>query len=105
LAATCRRTEAGQCFAGHEEFDLLWQGQKIAGAAQRRTRNGLLIQGSVQPPPLSLAKADWQKSMCDAAHFEAGVRWMEFDPDTALNERAISLAQQKYSLVSYQQKR
>ncbi|MEY2427285.1 MAG: lipoyl(octanoyl) transferase [Verrucomicrobiota bacterium] len=105
LAATCRRAEAGQCFAGHEKFDLLWRGQKIAGAAQRRTRNGLLIQGSIQPPPLSLAKADWQKAMCDTGHFEAGVRWVEFEPDTPLNERAMTLAEEKYSLMSYQQKR
>jgi lipoate-protein ligase A len=105
LAATCRKAEAGQCFVGHEKFDLLWRGQKIAGAAQRRTRNGLLIQGSVQPPPISVAKADWQKAMCDAAHFGAGVRWVEFVPDTPLNERGMSLAEQKYSLISYQQKR
>ena len=105
LAPNCRKAEAGQCFVGHEEFDLLWRGQKIAGAAQRRTRNGLLIQGSIQPPPLSLAKADWQKAMCDAAYFEQGIRWAEFAPDTPLNERALELAAQKYSQISYRQKR
>ena len=54
LAPACRKTRPGQCFQGHEMFDLLWRGQKIAGAAQRRTRDGLLIQGSVQPPPMNL---------------------------------------------------
>ena len=35
IASCCRKSEPGQCFIGHEKFDLLWNGQKIAGAAQR----------------------------------------------------------------------
>jgi len=54
LSPCCRKEPPGQCFVGMEQFDILWQGKKIAGAAQRRNRLGLLIQGSVQPPPLSL---------------------------------------------------
>jgi hypothetical protein len=53
LAPERRKAEAGQCFIGHEKFDLLWKGKKIAGAAQRRTRDGLLNQGSIQPPQSS----------------------------------------------------
>ena len=79
--------------------------EKIAGAAQRRTRAGLLIQGSVQPPPLGLVKIDWQKVMCDAAHFDFGVQWAEFEPDTLLRERAETLARDKYSVAAYNQKR
>ena len=58
------RNPVGQCFAGYEKFDLLWHEKKIAGAAQRRNKLGLLIQGSVQPPPISLSPPDWQKAMC-----------------------------------------
>ena len=36
------------CFANPVPFDLLAAGQKIAGGAQRRTRYGLLHQGSIQ---------------------------------------------------------
>src|SRR5215211_655886 len=50
LAAKAERQGIGQCFAGAEQFDVLLRDRKIAGAAQRRTRGGLLIQGSVQPP-------------------------------------------------------
>ena len=60
------------CFVGHEKSDLLWHGKKIAGAAQRRNKLGLLIQGSVQPPPISLARADWQKAMGDVGRVECG---------------------------------
>jgi len=105
LAPCCHRAAPGQCFAGHEQFDLLWHGQKIAGAAQRRTRLGLLIQGSVQPQPLSLAKADWRKAMCDVAHFNFGVHWSEFEADTELREQADELARQKFSQSSYNLKR
>jgi len=39
---------ARECFAAPVEHDVLAQGSKIAGGAQRRTRHGLLHQGSVQ---------------------------------------------------------
>jgi lipoate-protein ligase A len=38
----------GQCFQQPVHADVLCAGKKIAGAAQRRTRHGLLHQGSVQ---------------------------------------------------------
>jgi lipoate-protein ligase A len=38
----------GACFESPVEFDLLADGRKIAGAAMKRTREGLLIQGSIQ---------------------------------------------------------
>ena len=105
LASSCLNAQPGQCFLGHEKSDLVWRGQKIAGAAQRRPRDGLLIQGSIQPPPLSLAKADWQKAMCDIAHYQAEADWHEFQLDTPLSEHALQLARQKYSQTSYNQKR
>jgi len=101
LAGSCRRAGPGQCFVGHEKFDLLWHGKKIAGAAQRRTRAGLLIQGSVQPPPLSLAKMDWQQAMCDVAH----VTGCAFVADATLRERAEELAAKKYSQAAFTRKR
>jgi lipoate-protein ligase A len=105
LASCCQKSSPGQCFAGHEKFDVLWHGRKIAGAAQRRTRAGLLVQGSIQPPLLGLAKIDWQKAMCDAAHFDFGVQWTEFESDTLLRERAEALARDKYAVSAYNQKR
>ena len=40
------------CFQKPVPGDLLWNGRKIAGAAQRRTRSGLLHQGSLLGLPL-----------------------------------------------------
>ena len=41
----------GACFESPAEFDLLARGRKVAGAALRRTRHGLLLQGSIQELP------------------------------------------------------
>jgi len=100
-----RKAVAGQCFVGAERFDLLWRGRKIAGAAQRRNRQGLLIQGSVQAPPRTLARADWQKAMCDAASEQWRVQWRPFASDAALDQRAEELVRRKYSLATYNQRR
>lgn len=105
LSPCCQKEIPGQCFVGAEKFDLLWHGKKIAGAAQRRTRNGLLIQGSVQPPPISLAKADWQKAMCDVAHEEFSAEWQPLEIKGELRERAEKLAQEKYSQRDFNEKR
>jgi lipoate-protein ligase A len=105
LAECCRKALPGQCFVGHEKFDVLWQGQKIAGAAQRRTRSGLLIQGSVQPPTRQVTRADWQAALGEVAAGVAGVGWVEFPADAKLNERVGELIEQKYSQAAYNQKR
>jgi lipoate-protein ligase A len=105
LASGGKNTAPGQCFAGHEKFDVLWRGRKIAGAAQRRTRNGLLIQGSVQPPPGAPVRGEWERAMADVASRGAGVCWQEWWPDTPLRERADELARLKYSRSAYNQRR
>jgi lipoate-protein ligase A len=105
LAPCCKKSLPGQCFAGHEKFDLLWRGKKIAGAAQRRNQLGLLIQGSVQPPPKSPARADWGQSMCAVAENQFGVHWQTLPLDAELQAHAEQLARQKYSQAAYNRKR
>ena len=105
LAPCCRKSEPGQCFVGHEKFDLLWQGKKIAGAAQRRNKQGLLIQGSVQPPPLELARGDWETAMRAAGAKTFEGEWQDWKPDAALIARIAELARQKYSQKGYNEKR
>lgn len=101
LALCCKKSAPGQCFVGHEKFDLLWRGRKIAGAAQRRNKTGLLIQGSVQPPPIGLHRADWETAMQTVA--TAG--WAELELEGTLRNRAGELAAQKYSQPAFNQRR
>lgn len=85
------------CFVGHIKFDLLWHGKKIAGAAQRRNKLGLLVQGSVQPPVISLARAGWERAMVEVGETASGIAWSDFTPDGPLRERVGALVRQKYS--------
>lgn len=105
VAPECRKALPGQCFQGHEKYDLLCRGQKLAGAAQRRTRDGLLIQGSLQPRQISTSRPAWEEAMCDAACAEESAQWVEMTPDAALTGHAEGLVRQKYSQAAYNQKR
>jgi lipoate-protein ligase A len=105
LAECCRKSEPGQCFVGYEKFDVLWQGKKIAGAAQRRNKLGLLIQGSVQAPPVGLQRGDWERAMRDAGTKIFGAQWSDGERDEVLTVRVAELVREKYSQRSYNEKR
>jgi lipoate-protein ligase A len=105
LAPAALKAQAGQCFAGWEQFDVLRHGRKIAGAAQRRTRDGLLIQGSVQPPTAALERAAWEREMLEAARLGQNVDWLPCEPDSLLRARAEELAARKYSQSSFNRRR
>jgi lipoate-protein ligase A len=94
----------GECFIGHEKSDLLWHGKKIAGAAQRRNKLGLLIQGSVQPPPIPIERADWEKAMIAVAAETFAIQWQPLSPDEELLARVAELARQKYAKTAYNTK-
>ena len=102
LARSAHHAEPGQCFVGHEVSDVLWEGRKLAGAAQRRTKAGLLIQGSVQPPPLPVERAEWEAAMFGVSPLGAASQLV---PDGALLGAIVRLAREKYSRVEYNQKR
>ena len=93
------------CFIGHEKSDLLWHGKKIAGAAQRRNQLGLLIQGSVQPPPVPLARENFESALRRAGEKFFAAKWKDCAPDSALLAQAESLVHGKYALPEYNQKR
>jgi lipoate-protein ligase A len=95
----------GQCFAGAERFDLICGERKIAGAAQRRSRRGLLIQGSLQPVPAGISRTDWERAFCKEAELGRGIEWIAFEEEIELKERVKVLAGEKYSRASYNQKR
>jgi lipoate-protein ligase A len=103
--APCSQKSAIGCFIGYTKSDLLWNGKKIAGAAQRRNKLGLLIQGSVQPPPISPSRADWEKAMVEVARRDFDAAWTEFLPDAKLRAHVDELIRKKYSQETYNRKR
>jgi len=105
LAPFGKKNLPGQCFSGYEKSDLLWRGKKIAGAAQRRNQSGLLIQGSVQPPPGARQRADLEQAICATADSFLAGEVTGFQPDTGLLRTAAGLARTKYSQAGHNQKR
>lgn len=105
LAVESRKTGPGQCFIGWEKHDVLWQGRKIAGAAQRRNRQALLIQGSVQPPLVPVARSDWEAAMIDVAREKHHVTWKIFKSEEALLQRVKELDLGTYSRAEYNSKK
>jgi len=106
LATEPKKASPGQCFVGYERFDLLWQGKKIAGAAQRRRRDGLLIQGSVQAPSVLLqAREQWETAMRQVAEREFGVIWEELRPMDELSRRVEGLARGRCGRTAYNRRR
>lgn len=95
----------GECFVGHEQFDLVLAGKKIAGAAQRRTQAGLLIQGSIQ-----LSEHERGANALTMVLLETGaemfkVRWVQMRPGPELVERVNWLASNKYGTEAFNRKR
>ena len=102
LARSAHHAEPGQCFVGHEVSDVLWKGRKLAGAAQRRTKAGLLIQGSVQPLPSPLQRLEWEAAMLEVSPLGAASQLV---PDEPLLDVLDRLAREKYSRAEYNRKR
>ena len=103
LSPCCQKDMPGQCFIGAEKHDLLHGGKKIAGAAQRRNKHGLLIQGSVQPPPPGVTRECWQTAMKEIAVKTWGVKWGNFSK--LPTNRVSELVKEKYSVAGYNRKR
>lgn len=89
LASASPSKISDACFANPVRNDLLLDGRKIAGAAQRRTRGGFLHQGSIQLPDLSVA---FRARFASALSLEIERREMPLP----VLERASQLATEKY---------
>jgi lipoyl(octanoyl) transferase len=86
------------CFANPVRADVMMDGRKIAGAAQRRTRRGLLQQGSIQGFAM---KTDLAQKFAQALSANCN----QFEANQEIFQRARELAQQKYGSESWQRKR
>jgi lipoate-protein ligase A len=95
----------GSCFLGAEVSDLLYEGKKIAGAAQRRSQEGFLIQGSIQPPPKFVERSDWEKALLQVAVESWGIQWKEWIPSSTLAKQAEELARSKYESSKHNKRR
>ena len=95
-AAVC--ASGYNCFANPVRDDVMMDGRKIAGAAQRRTRRGLLQQGSIQGFAM---KTDLAQKFAQALSANCS----EFEANEEIFRRAREFAQQKYGTESWQRRR
>jgi len=86
------------CFANPVRADVLWNGQKIAGAAQRRTRRGLLQQGSIQDVDLA---PDFERSFAE----QLSQNCVDKEINAHVLNRAREVAQLKYGTESWLRRR
>lgn len=98
LAAQAAPKVSEACFANPVRNDLLCDGRKIAGAAQRRTRRGFLHQGSIQLPGLS---ERFRERFASA--LAAQIQSEKMPP--AVRDRATKLAAEKYATASWLHRR
>jgi len=100
--ADARRTafSAGgyNCFANPVRADVMVDGRKIAGAAQRRTRRGLLQQGSIQG-------IDLENGLAERFAVELSNNCEPQSLPKAVRCRAWEIAAQKYGAEAWLRKR
>ena len=86
------------CFANAVRADVISNGKKIAGAAHRRTRSGLLHQGSIQQRDLpSRFRDDFARILCK--HFSRQTASPE------VLERAATIAAARYGTTEWLMRR
>jgi lipoate-protein ligase A len=85
-----------QCFVSPTVYDVLWSGGKAAGAAQRRTRDGILHQGSILLAPCNVPREALAVRLRTAMAAEFNVEWCEYRISEELCAVAAVLAAEKY---------
>jgi lipoyl(octanoyl) transferase len=86
------------CFANPVRADIMLNGRKVAGAAQRRTRAGLLHQGSIQ-------YVDLGNGLAERFASELSANCSEKKIDNDLLDRAKEIAQAKYGMEGWLRRR
>ena len=95
---TTLTTSDDNCFANAVRADVMIDRRKVAGAAQRRTRRGLLHQGSIQGVAVATNFTQGFARRLSANH-------SQFKITEETLKRARELAQQKYGSDSWLHKR
>jgi lipoate-protein ligase A len=97
LAGTEDCEQALSCFAGPTLFDVMDDTiGKVCGGAQRRTRQGVLHQGSIQRSGIQITASFGEKlgaEFADQLH--------EFSPPHFLGERSEHLAETQYGIPAW----
>jgi len=104
LAANLSPDECGpvdratmQCFTTPTRYDVVADNKKYAGAAQRRTKNGILHQGRINLAELGGDKELLTKKLLPAFEKQFDMNFIDFEPDAGLIASVEELAGKKYA--------
>ncbi len=90
-----------QCFVAPAQYDVVSKNGKLAGAAQRRGRAGILHQGSLKLDGISQSRVRILRNFIDAFESWFRVAFVKFPLDAELFSVADSLAETRYSSRSW----
>lgn len=94
------------CFSNPTRYDILIDGEKIAGSAQRRTRNGILHQGSLHfGGPLPVPRPRLGEVLRLGLQEILQVETQEFRPDADLLAQMERRATDKYATPEWNGRR
>jgi lipoate-protein ligase A len=93
------------CFRHPTRYDVLGAGGKVAGSAQRRTRSGLLHQGSVQfGQPLPVPRDALAAAITEGFQ-EQGVHFRDYAAPPELDALCRRLEAERYAQARWNQRR
>lgn len=85
-----------QCFITPTRYDVMGNGKKLAGSAQRRTRNGILHQGSISMPVANGQIKQLQQPLIAGFEQEFEIEFSQYQPNANFMTAATTLANNKY---------
>ncbi|MCF6175115.1 MAG: lipoate--protein ligase family protein [Victivallaceae bacterium] len=86
-----------QCFITPTRYDVIGDGEKYAGSAQRRTRNGILHQGSISQSAANNDNNLLREQLVSGFETELDIKFSQYKATSAFLAEAQSLADNKYS--------
>jgi lipoate-protein ligase A len=86
-----------KCFTTPTRYDLICEDKKLAGAAQRRTKNGILHQGSISLDASNGDKKRLAEKLKAGIVDEFMIDFVEFKPEESFIKQASGLSDEKYA--------
>jgi lipoate-protein ligase A len=94
------------CFTTPTRYDILAGDRKLAGSAQRRTRHGILHQGSIHfGGPAPLPREEIRAAVVDGFRRAAGARFEPFTPGPELLALAARLEAERYGTDAWNRRK
>ena len=92
------------CFKTPTRYDLLANDEKVAGSAQRRTKTGILHQGSIETADFNIDEAELVEALPKGFYTVFECEYLEFD-NSGLQERTQELIETKYQTKEWNYRR